>query len=80
MRCEECGVRLCEAGELVPAGMYRRVDDARHAVVTLDEAGPLPASLDGHIALYHAVAATYTCAECGRHGSASTEESRENAG
>lgn len=70
MRCEECGMPLWQAGEVVPAGLYQRVDDEAHSVVTLEQAGPLPASLDGHVALYHAVAATYTCPACGRHGSA----------
>lgn len=70
MRCEECGVRLYEAGEVARPGIYMRVDDELHGVVTLDVAGPLPASLDGRIAFYHAVAPTYTCAACGRHGSA----------
>lgn len=70
-RCEECGLPLWQAGEVVPAGMYQRMDDAgeTHPVVILDRAGPLRASLDGHIALYHAVAATYTCHTCGHHAS-----------
>jgi hypothetical protein len=48
--------------------MYMRVDDKAHPVVTLEQDGALPASLDGHVALYHSVAATYTCPACGQHG------------
>lgn len=78
MQCEECGVPLWQAGEVVPPGMYMRVDDEAHAVVSLERAGPLPASLDGHIALYHEVAPTYTCSTCGRHGAESAAQSGEH--
>ncbi len=75
MKCEECGMVLWRAGEVVPAGMYMRVDTPVHSVVSLDQAGPLPASLDGRVALYHLVAVGYTCPACGRQGSAQTSES-----
>jgi hypothetical protein len=65
---------------MVPAGMYMRVDDEAHAVVELDRAGPLPASLDGHVALYHAVAATYSCRACGHPAPPSESERSEQSG
>ncbi len=77
MRCEECGLPLWQAGGVVPTGMYMRMDDEAHSVVTLDHAGALPASLDGHVALYHAVAVTYTCKVCGQHGSAPVTQRSE---
>ena len=43
---EEC----FRAGQRVPAGDYRQVDTARE--VHLDTEDVLPASLDGHVALY----------------------------
>jgi hypothetical protein len=76
MRCEECGVRLWQAGEVVPPGIYMRVDDETHPVMALDQAGPLPASLDGRVALYHLVAPTYTCPRCGRHGACAGDQPR----
>lgn len=45
-------LRLWQAGDIVPAGSYRRVDDTLHRIVVLQREGPLPASLDGHVALY----------------------------
>ena len=52
MKCEECQQALWKAGDIVPAGAYARVDDRSYRVVTLEQAGPLPASFDGHTALY----------------------------
>ena len=43
------------AGSRVPAGRYRRVD-ASGRDVEMAEAGPLPASFDGRVALYVKVA------------------------
>ena len=60
MRCDECGTALFEAGDDVPAGVYTRVDDGSFRRVTLERAGPLPASFDGHVAEYRA-AATCVC-------------------
>jgi hypothetical protein len=45
---------LWKAGDIVPAGSYRRVDDTLHRLVVLQQKGPLPASFDGHVALYRA--------------------------
>jgi hypothetical protein len=39
-------------GHLVPAGRYRRVDGQRGGEVVLVRPDYLPASLDGHVALY----------------------------
>ncbi len=61
MECDECGARLYEAGERVPAGAYMRVDDLSFAVVRLDDEDSLPPSFDGHIAFYRAAAATCAC-------------------
>ena len=60
MRCDECGIALFEAGDVAPAGVYTRVDDGSFRRVTLERAGPLPASFDGHVAEYRA-AATCVC-------------------
>ena len=52
LRCEECQVPLWKAGEVVPAGTYVRVDDRSYRPVILGQRGPLPATFDGHVALY----------------------------
>ncbi len=44
-----------KAGEVVPAGIYARIDDESYHVVVLSREGYLPASFDGHVALYRAV-------------------------
>lgn len=61
MRCDECGTALYEAGDVVPAGVYARVDDGSFRRVTLERAGPLPASFDGHVAEYRTAATTCIC-------------------
>ena len=61
MRCDECGTALFEAGDDVPAGVYTRVDDGSFRRVTLERAGPLPASFDGHVAEYRAAAGACVC-------------------
>ncbi len=43
---------LWTAGQLAPAGRYRRVDVAAGRTVVLDRPDYLPASLDGRVALY----------------------------
>lgn len=60
-RCEECGTRVYQAGERVAGGTYLRVDDGsfQRLVVASDE--PLPASFDGHVALYRLAAAPCAC-------------------
>jgi len=65
MHCDECGTELYEAGEVVPAGDYTRVDDRSFRHVALIQRGPLPPSFDGHIALYRSAAAPCACE--GRH-------------
>lgn len=62
LRCEECQTPLWRAGEIVPAGTYVRVDNQSYRAVMLDREGPLPATFDGHIALY----CTSACA-CREH-------------
>ncbi len=52
LRCEECQMPLWKAGEVVPAGTYVRVDNRSYRTVILDQEGPLPATFDGHVALY----------------------------
>lgn len=61
MRCDECGTALFEAGDIVPAGIYMRVDDGSFRRVTLEQRGSLPASFDGHVAEYSNAAASCTC-------------------
>lgn len=52
LQCEECQMPLWKAGKVVPAGTYVRVDDQSYRTVILDQEGPLPATFDGHVALY----------------------------
>lgn len=52
MCCYECGAPFWHAGELAPPGLYIRVDDGSHRLITLERAGLLPASFDGHVACY----------------------------
>lgn len=52
MKCEECQQELWKAGEIVPAGIYTRVDDGSYRLVILEQEGPLPATFDGHSAFY----------------------------
>ncbi len=59
--CDECGTRLYQAGERVRAGTYLRVDDESFHPVRIAAGGRLPASFDGHIALYRAAAAPCVC-------------------
>lgn len=61
MRCDECGIALFDAGAIVPAGTYVRVDDRSFRRVTLQQRGPLPASFDGHIAEYRSATASCLC-------------------
>ena len=53
MQFEERQMSLWKAGEIAPAGTYVRVDDCSYRAVTLEQAGPLPATFDGHVALYY---------------------------
>jgi hypothetical protein len=52
LQCEECQMPLWKAGEVVPAGTYVRVDDRSYRTVILNQEGLLPATFDGHVALY----------------------------
>lgn len=60
-QCEECGTRLYHAGEHVPEGTYLRIDDGSFECVKRSSDGALPASFDGHVALYRAAAAPCAC-------------------
>ena len=44
--------RLYTAGQTAPPGHYRRVDGHGERVVVLERTDVLPASLDGHVAVY----------------------------
>ena len=59
MPYEGSQVSVWNAGEVVPVGTYVRIDDQSYRIVTLDQDGPLPASFDGHVALYRAAANLY---------------------
>ncbi len=61
MRCDECETALYEAGEVVSAGAYVRVDDGSFRRVALAQRGPLPPSFDGHVAQYRSAAASCAC-------------------
>ncbi|HEY7348442.1 MAG TPA: hypothetical protein VH599_09035 [Ktedonobacterales bacterium] len=52
MNVEEYGMYVWRAGDIAPAGTYLRVDNNSFRVVVLEQEGRLPASYDGHIALY----------------------------
>lgn len=54
MSFDDSGVTLYQAGEVVAAGYYARVDDGSYHLVLLAQSGPLPPSFDGHVALYRA--------------------------
>jgi hypothetical protein len=56
MLCEGCQAPVWKAGEVAPAGVYVRIDDDSYRQLTLKQDGPLPASFDGHVALYRAAA------------------------
>jgi hypothetical protein len=61
-QCDECSMPLWKAGTIVPPGTYTRVDNRSYLMVMLEQEGPLPATFDGHIALY----CTAACA-CREH-------------
>ena len=73
MRCDECGSMLYQAGEVVPAGTYLRIDDGSFHRIVLDRSGPLPATFDGHIASYRDGVMSCRCVE---HQSADAGVSR----
>lgn len=62
--CEECGTRLYQAGEIAPCGAYLRVDNDSFQRVMTSPDGTLPASFDGHIALYRSAASPCACERC----------------
>ena len=76
MHCDECGIALYEAGDIVPAGVYTRVDDESFRRVTLEREGPLPASFDGHVAEYRVAAAT--CVRERRHAPTAVHAAARN--
>jgi hypothetical protein len=65
MKCDECQQELWRAGNIAPAGAYARVDDKSYRVVILEQEGPLPATFDGHTALY--CLATCKCTTQAQH-------------
>lgn len=77
-QCDECGTELFAAGERVPAGVYLRVDDGSFHHLELAAGGILPASFDGHVALYRAGAAPCVC-ERRSHDQATREVRPEDA-
>ncbi len=52
MRCAECQASLWRAGEAVPPGVYVRIDTSPNVTVIVLPDEHLPASFDGHVALY----------------------------
>jgi hypothetical protein len=54
MRCEECDAPLWCAGDEAPPGVYVHVDMPAEHPVILHASERLPASFDGHIAIYRA--------------------------
>ncbi|GHO98514.1 hypothetical protein KSF_085620 [Reticulibacter mediterranei] len=56
MWLDEAKIAVWKAGEVVPAGGYVRIDTRSYRLITLEQEGPLPASFDGQVALYRAVA------------------------
>lgn len=59
--CEECGVRMFQAGESAPPGAYLRVDDDSFRRVEIGAGEKLPPSYDGHVALYRLAARPCVC-------------------
>lgn len=74
MKCEECEQELWKAGDIVPAGVYARVDDQSYHLVVLEQEGALPASFDGHRAWYCA-----SSCHCATHARLA-EETEHTAG
>ena len=58
--------RVHQAGEVVPAGTYQRVDSAVPRRVVLAQRGTLPPSFDGQVALYRELPALRELAATGR--------------
>lgn len=75
--CDECGIRLYRAGERAPAGTYLRVDDQSFQRLQLVSSGILPASFDGHIALYRVAAAPCACERRKRVAEGKEQDSAE---
>ena len=59
---DEHGARLWQAGDVVPPGIYLRVDDGSRRVCVQNTQMPLPGTCDGHVALYRAAAPTFVAA------------------
>jgi hypothetical protein len=51
---DEAQFPVWKAGEVVPAGIYVRIDNRSSHQVILEQTGPLPPSFDGQIACYRA--------------------------
>jgi hypothetical protein len=52
MWSEEDHMEIWKAGEVVPAGVYVRIDDHSYRSVVLNQTDRLPASYDGRVAWY----------------------------
>lgn len=59
--CDECGAPIFQAGQVAPPGAYMRVDDESFRRVEVGAGERLPASYDGHIALYRLAASPCAC-------------------
>jgi hypothetical protein len=57
MHLDVPGKDVWHAGDVVPPGIYLRVDDDSFRTVILEHEGRLPASYDGHVAHYCRAAA-----------------------
>ena len=64
---DEHGVPVWQAGDVVPPGIYIRVDDGSRRVFVQNEQMPLPGTCDGHVALYRAAAPTFVAVRSSHH-------------
>lgn len=79
MHCEECDAPLWRAGEPAPPGNYVRIDSPAQEVIALRPGESLPASFDGHIAVYRPSGRTccYTCAPSDLRSTRDRHKSKE---
>lgn len=75
--CDECGTPIFQAGQFAPPGAYLRVDDDSFRQVEIATGEALPASYDGHIALYRAAATPCAC-QLRRHAGVMSDATLEN--
>ena len=79
MHCEECDAPLWLAGESAPPGNYVRIDSSTQEVIAVRPGESLPASFDGHIAIYRPSGRTccHTCIPSDLHPTAVQQQSRK---